>query len=141
MRTMAINILAILILLIASPVWSGSYQYLTPSDVKQKITDQKPLFLVDIQIEEEFSRHHLIGALNTYAYPVKSDADRKKLNSILSQVLPSVDPVVIVCPRGGGGAKRAYDYLLSQGVANERLFILEKGQGGWPYPELLEKTM
>jgi thiosulfate/3-mercaptopyruvate sulfurtransferase len=49
--------------------------------------------------------------------------------------------VVIVCPRGGGGAKRAYDHLAGQGVTGGRLFILEQGQQGWPYPELLEQTM
>lgn len=141
MRTLSTNIMIILFLLITIPAWAGSYQYLSPADVKQKITDQAPMLLVDIQVEAEFNKHHLVGALESNAYPVKSDADRQKLNSVMAQVLPSVDPVVIVCPRGGGGAKRAYDYLLSQGVATERLFILEKGQDGWPYPDLLEKTM
>jgi len=141
MRTLAINVLTIFILLVSVPVWGGSYQYLTSADIKQKITDQVPMILVDIQVEEEFAKHHLVGALDTYAYPVKSDADREKLKSVMTQVLPSIDPVVIVCPRGGGGAKRAYDYMLGQGVAGDRLFILEKGQQSWPYPELLEKTM
>lgn len=141
MRNMTMRIMAVVLVLIAVPVWAGSYQYITPVDVKQKIAEKAPMHLVDIQVEDEFSSHHIIGALDTYAYPVKSDADRTKLNSIMAQVLPSADPVIIICPRGGGGAKRTYDYLLSRGVATERLFILEKGQGGWPYPELLEKTM
>jgi thiosulfate/3-mercaptopyruvate sulfurtransferase len=59
----------------------------------------------------------------------------------MTQLLSNPDPVVIICPRGAGGAKRAYDHLARQGVADERLFILEQGQQGWPYPELLEKTM
>ena len=42
----------------------------------------------------------------------------------------------IVCPRGAGGAKRAYDYMEEKGIPKARLSILEKGQGGWPYKEL-----
>ena len=141
MRNMTMSIMAVLFVLVAVPVWAGSYQYLTPADVKQKIVDQAPMLLVDIQVEDEFASHHIVGALDTYAYPVKSDADRAKLNGVLQQALSNTDPVVIVCPRGAGGAKRAYDHLASQGVAGERLFILEKGQQGWSYPELLEKAM
>lgn len=141
MRTLKITILSILVLMIAVPVWAGSYQYLSPAALKQKIVDNSPIILVDIQVEEEFSKHHLVGAIDTYAYPVKSAADRQKLDAALNQLLAASDPVVIVCPRGGGGAKRAYDYMADRGVASERLFILEKGQSGWPYPELLEKTM
>ena len=141
MRKMTIGFVATLFVMIAASAWAGSYQYITPDELKQKIADQAPMSLVDIQVEEEFSSHHIVGAIDTYAYPVKSDADLTKLNSVMSLVQSNSDPVVIVCPRGGGGAKRAYDHLASQGVADERLFILEKGQQGWPYPELLEKTM
>lgn len=141
MRRMTASVLMILLVLVAVPVFAGSYQYITPADVKQKIADQAPMFLVDIQVADEFSKHHLSGAIDTYAYPVKSDADRQKLDTAVTTVQATADPVVIVCPRGGGGAKRAYDYMAKQGVAGDRLFILEKGQQGWPYPELLEQTM
>jgi len=45
----------------------------------------------------------------------------------------------VVCPRGGGGAKRAYDHLLASGISDERVYILTDGQAKWPYPELLDK--
>jgi hypothetical protein len=45
----------------------------------------------------------------------------------------STDDVVIVCPRGGGGAKRTFDYYNAHGVEKERLLILEKGMDKWPY--------
>ena len=45
---------------------------------------------------------------------------------------------MIVCPRGAGGAKRTYDHLLQQGIAAERLLILEKGQEGWACAPLTE---
>ena len=47
--------------------------------------------------------------------------------------------MVIVCPRGAGGAERTYDYLKSQGVAEKRMMILEGGQQDWPYKALLAK--
>jgi len=44
---------------------------------------------------------------------------------------------VIVCPAGGGGARNTYDFLKSQGVPESRMRILEKGQKGWPYAEMV----
>lgn len=123
--------------LIAGPAWSGSYQYLSAAEIKANLSQQVPMYLVDIQVEEEFNQHHLTGAIATYAYPVKSDNDRAKLDATLSTLKNSNAAVVIVCPRGGGGAKRAYEQLQTRGIASERLYILEKGQQGWPHPELL----
>lgn len=127
----------ILSLFIVSSAVAKSYQYITPAQTKDNLEQQVAMQLVDIQVAEEFCQHHLPGALPTYAYPVKSDADRAKLAAVLPQLKSSTALVVVVCPRGGGGAKRAYDYLQSEGIADERLFILEKGQQGWPYPEQL----
>ncbi len=133
------SLLIIGLLLMATTAMAASYQYLSPDDTKKRLVHQQPMTLVDIQVEDEFNQHHLPGALATYAYPVKSVADRAKLETVLPQ-LQGDEPVVIVCPRGGGGAKRAYDYLLEKGVAGKRLFILEKGQQGWPYPEQLAEN-
>lgn len=126
-------VLAVAALLASTPALAGSYQYIKAADLKQKIeTDQRSL-LVDIQVEDEYTEHHIPGAVATYAYPVKSDADKAKLREILAQAKNSDEPVIIVCPRGGGGAKRTYDHLKEQGVAESRLLILEGGQSEWPY--------
>jgi hypothetical protein len=45
------------------------------------------------------------------------------------------EAVVVVCPRGKGGAKRAYDYLGKQGVPEAKLYILTGGMAKWPHPE------
>ncbi|MDO9079604.1 MAG: rhodanese-like domain-containing protein, partial [Desulfuromonadales bacterium] len=97
-----------------------------------------PTPLVDTHVEEEFARHHLTGATATFAYPVKSESDKAKLEVTLSKLKSDSVPVVVVCPRGAGGATRTYDYLLSQGIAAERLLILEKGQEGWACAALTE---
>lgn len=117
-----------------------SYTYLNAEALKARIEGKEALVLLDIQVEQEFGQHHIPGAVATYAYPVKSEAERGRLDTLLPQLQANGDPIVIVCPRGEGGAKRTYDHLLGKGIAPERLVILEKGQQGWPYPELTEKS-
>lgn len=114
------------------------YNYISAADLEARLTANQTTNVVDIQVEEEFSQHHIKGAVPTHAYPVKSDTDRAKLDAAIEQIKTNSDPVVIVCPRGEGGAKRTYDYLLQQGVAAERLLILEKGQSGWTCAALTE---
>lgn len=128
-------------ILIAVPALAGSYQYIDAENLKQKLTTGAAVHMVDIQIKQEFNQHHIQGALPTYAYPVKSPNDRSKLDAVIGPLRDSLADVVVICPRGGGGAKRAYDYLQQQGISANRLFILEKGQASWPYPELLEKKI
>lgn len=114
------------------------YQYISAVALQERLTAGQPTHLVDIQVEEEYARHHIKGAMPTYAYPVKSATDTAKLDGIVEQLRATNDPVVIVCPRGGGGATRTYDYLLARGIAAERLLILEKGQEGWTCAPLTE---
>lgn len=117
---------------------NGKYNYINATALEARLTANIPTNIVDIQIEEEFSQHHIKGATPTYAYPVKSDTDRAKLETIIEGIKGNNDPVVIVCPRGAGGAKRTYDYLLEEGISPERLLILEKGQEGWTCAPLTE---
>ena len=44
--------------------------------------------------------------------------------------------VVIVCPRGAGGADRTYDFFLEKGLKKEQLFTLKNGQEGWPREQI-----
>lgn len=131
-------LLAILLIPSISFAGKGKYNYISAADLEARLTANMPTNIVDIQVEEEFSQHHIKGATPTYAYPVKNDADRTKLDMTIDQIMGNNDPVVIVCPRGGGGAKRTYDYLLEKGISAERLLILEKGQEGWACAPLTE---
>ena len=114
------------------------YHYITAQALQERLTAGQPTNLVDIQVEEEFAKQHIKGAVPTYAYPVKSADDTAKLDAVVGKLKANNDPVVIVCPRGAGGATRTYDYLLTQGIAAERLLILEKGQEGWACAPLTE---
>ena len=132
--------LLLAILLNPSFSWAGDgkYNYISATDLEARLTTNQPTNIVDIQVEEEFAQHHIKGAIPTYAYPVKSDADRAKIDATIEQLKTNDDPVVVVCPRGAGGATRTYDYLLQQGISSERLVILENGQGGWSCAPLTE---
>ena len=94
-----------------------------------------------IRDRADFAQHHLPGALPTYAYPAKSEAERSKLLPTVRQILAGKDDVVIVCPAGGGGARNTYEFLKSQGVPESRMRILEKGQKGWPYAEMVTRDV
>ena len=120
-------------LTLAASALAGDYQYISAADLKGNIAQEDSGLIVDIQVEDEFTAHHIEGAVATYAYPVKSGEDKAKLAAVVEQAKQSEEQVVIVCPRGGGGAKRTYDYLKDEGIAESRLYILEGGQAKWPY--------
>nr|WP_320192401.1 rhodanese-like domain-containing protein [uncultured Desulfobacter sp.] len=130
--------LTLVIVMMAVPAFAFGYNYVSPDKVKSWIETGHPINIVDIQVTEEFKAHHLPGAIPTYSYPVKSDSDKAKLDNAVGEAKKNNDPVVIVCPRGKGGAKRCYDYLKENGVAEDRLLILEKGQLGWPHQEMVK---
>lgn len=112
------------------------YNYVKPEEFKLWLESGKEVVIVDIQVPEGFAKSHFQGAIETNAYPVKSDEEQARLDQTLEKINATAVEVVIVCPRGGGGAKNTYDYLKSKGVAEARLFILEKGMEGWPHPEM-----
>ncbi|MGV1099480.1 rhodanese-like domain-containing protein [Thiovibrio sp. JS02] len=114
------------------------FNYLEPEQFKQWLEAKKPMVIVDIQIEKEFAAHHFPGSIETNAYPVETEAERKRLDAAVDACKKSGDAVVVVCPRGGGGAKRCYSYLKSQGVPEEKLFILKGGVEKWPHPDKLQ---
>ncbi|MGG7163344.1 rhodanese-like domain-containing protein [Clostridium ihumii] len=115
------------------------FKYYTADELKEAIEKKADLLILDIQVEDEYKAHHIKGAIPTYAYPVKTDEEKAKLDSSLEKINSSKAPVVIVCPGGAGGAERTYEYLKGKNVDESRLFILEKGQKAWPHEDLLEK--
>jgi len=115
------------------------FKYYTADQLKQAIENKTPLKIVDIQVEDEYKAHHVQGVIPTYAYPVKTDEDKAKLAKIVPELKDSQDPIIVICPKGGGGAKNTIQYLADQGISESRLFILEKGQAGWPYADFLAK--
>jgi thiosulfate/3-mercaptopyruvate sulfurtransferase len=124
---------------VTQAVDAESFNYISAMDLKQQLESPNKPMLVDIQVKTEFEEHHLPGAISTYAFPAKSDAERAKLTPVVAKILASKEDVVIMCPGGGQASKNAYAYLKEQGVPESRIRILEKGQNGWPYSDLVRK--
>ncbi|MBV5278052.1 MAG: rhodanese-like domain-containing protein [Campylobacteraceae bacterium] len=108
------------------------YNYITADETAKLMReDASKLFLVDIQEKADFTEEHLKGAISTYAYPVKTEEEKARLGALLADIKPH-QKVIIICPRGGGGADRAYDFYLDKGVKKENLLTLKGGQFEWP---------
>lgn len=116
-----------------------NFNYVKAEDFKQWLDSGKAMVLVDIQVKEEFPLHHFKNSIETNAFPVETEEQRKMLDPAVTAAKAAGTDVVVVCPRGGGGAKRCYTYLKDQGIAEEKLFILEGGVEKWPSKEMLEK--
>lgn len=112
--------------------------YISPDELNQMIQQQKDVVIVDIQPANEFERHYLKGSIETNAFPAKNPDETQRLDKTLLLINASTAPVVIVCPRGGSGAKNSYEYLQAQGVAEDRLLILKGGIAGWPHQDMLQ---
>jgi rhodanese-related sulfurtransferase len=112
---------------------------LKPDVFKQWLESKKPMIIVDIQPAKDFEQHHFEGSVETNAYPVKTEEEKARLNKALEKAKASKDDIVIICPRGKGGAMNTYEYLKSKGIDEKRLYILEGGIAGWPYKEMFKK--
>ncbi len=118
-----------------------TYNYIdSTSLLKQLNTDKSAVLLVDIQKKNDYLMHHFSHSVKTAAYPVKSEKDKKRLEPVIGQLQQNNSRIIIVGPRGKSAAKRAFRYLTAQGIAPERIAILEQGIRGWPKPELLLDT-
>ncbi len=141
MKTMKIlTFLVVISLMAVAAAVASDYNYVSPEKVKTWIETQAPVTIVDIQVKEEFEAHHLPGSLATYSYPVKSDLEKAKIDGAVTASIDTGGPVVVVCPRGAGGAQRCYDYMKSRNISEDRLMILKGGIAGWPYKELMESA-
>ncbi|MFZ5764211.1 MAG: rhodanese-like domain-containing protein [Thermodesulfobacteriota bacterium] len=129
--------LAAFLLLTTASALAGSYNFITPEEFKARLEKNTPLLIVDIQVAEEFATHHFEGSIETNAFPVETEEQRRMIDPAVVAYKEKGHDVVVVCPRGGGGAKRCYDYLKEQGVPENQLTILKGGIAKWPYKEML----
>jgi Rhodanese-related sulfurtransferase len=131
-----ILLLMLLLLCCSATAMAGGYNYVQPDQFKQWLENGKDMAIVDIQVPAEFRKQHFKGSLETNAYPVKAAEDKDKLDKVLPKLSATQNDIVVVCPRGGGGAKNTSDYLKEKGISEKRIFILKEGMQGWPFKEL-----
>jgi rhodanese-related sulfurtransferase len=131
-----IGLVMLLIVAMATTATASSYNYVNPAQFKQWLESGKKMQTVDIQLPAEFQKHHFKDAIQTNAFPVKTAEEKQKLEKIVPSLAAGGEDIVVVCPRGGGGAKNTYDYLKERGIDEKRMYILKDGMQGWPYQEL-----
>ena len=137
-RTMVTFCLALVVLFLI-PHAALAKNYVKPDIFKQWLTSNRSIVIVDIQPAKEFGNHHFKGSIETNSFPSKSDEEKRQLDNVIPKIRASKGEVVIICPKGKGGAVNTYEYLQSKGVPESRLFILEDGIDGWPYPGMFVK--
>ncbi len=133
------KILLAIVTLLVTVSTAMAANYIEPLELKQAFEKKTAMILVDIQPAKDFAQQHLPGSVETNAFPVKTADEKHRLDKVLVTIKASTAPVIIICPRGKSGAKNSYEYLLSQGVAESRLQILDDGIAGWPYKELFKQ--
>jgi len=124
------------VLLAVAMAWADgpvNYNFITAQALHNRIQEKSSPIIVDICPAEQFAQGHIEGSIETNAYPVKTKAEKARLAEVLPSIKASTEQIVIVCPRGAGGAKRTYDFYKASGVDAGRLLILEKGRNGWPF--------
>lgn len=121
------------VLTFVSSVFSADYRYLSKEDLLDWLSQNKNMKIVDIQPKDEFVKKHIDSAMPTYAFPVKKEEEKKMVEAVLPELKSNDLPIVVVCPRGGGGARNTYDLLKSKGIDENRLYILTGGMSTWDY--------
>lgn len=124
-----------LTLTLTSFVSAKDYNYISPQEFKARLdagdVESGKLMVFSSQTQEEFASGYLPVAIQTFARPLESEADYRKLDIILDRAKATNEDIVVICPRGKSGATRPYDYLQKNGIDPSRMFVLTNGQEGY----------
>lgn len=112
------------------------WQVISADDMKAAIDQGDSYQIIDIQPESDFAKGHLPGSVSVPAYPVDTTELEKVVSDAVTDFSAGDDPIYVMCPGGGAGAKRTISIMQEKGIAPERLFIIEKGAKGWPHKDL-----
>lgn len=138
MRKEKIVILASLLLFMLSiPAISFAYNLMTADDLKIRLDTKEPTILLDIQKKNAYKEHHFYGSIRTFAYPAKTEKDLESAVQGVRMYKQTSNDLVIIGPRGGRPSKRTFDFLVTRGIPEEKIFILEGGIKNWPYRKML----
>lgn len=117
------------------------YNYISPAELKSRLDAGEitagTLIMVSSQTEEEWASGYLPDAYPTYSRPLTEDAHFAKLDPFLNIAKDTDADIIIICPRGGSGARRPFDYFAENGISKDRLLLLEGGQEAYnkEFPE------
>lgn len=92
---------------------------ITPAELKQLLSENKNMIVIDVRIKAEYALHHLPFAGNLPIDSIES-----------GNFIPEPGKLIItVCGKGGGRSERAADYLRNS--SNNEVYFLEGGTFGW----------
>ena len=130
-------VLVAVLLSFAATAGAAELNFMDAARFKGLCSNKAPMVLADIQKPLDFRKHHFFAAVETDAYPVKTGADKAKLEVIRQMFQKTGNDVIVIGPRGGPASKRAAKYLIEQGIPADKVFILEGGIKKWPDQEML----
>lgn len=111
-------------------------QFVSPETFRQWLAQDKAV-VVDVHTYDGYLRGHFPGSIPTHAYPVVTPDQKKRVEAIIPAIKRSSKPVVLVCFGGITGAPNARLHLVSKGIPNKRLFILQGGSMGFPWKGMM----
>lgn len=119
-------------LTLASVAVANDYNYISPQELKVRLDageiEQGKMIMISSQTNEEYASGHLAEAIPTYARPLKSEADYRKLDAVMEQIQTADTDIILICPRGKSGATLPFDYFKEKGIDTSRMLILNGGQ-------------
>ncbi|MFC4772863.1 rhodanese-like domain-containing protein [Enterococcus hermanniensis] len=113
------------------------WQMISPEKMKEVLENDNPsdYQIIDIQPKSDYAKGHLPHSISVPAYPVDTEELERLVVDSADQFKDSDNPIYVVCPGGGGGAKRTISLLIDEGIDKSRLFIIENGAKKWPYKD------
>ena len=127
----------LLLFMFCLPSIALAYNMMNADELKVRIDTKQPTILLDIQKKNAYKEHHFYGSIRTFAYPAKTDMQLESAVQGVRMFKQTGNDVVIIGPRGGRAAKRTFDFLVTRGVPENKVFILDGGIRKWPYKKML----
>lgn len=127
-----ILLLSVLVIGCGSSEDEEAYNYISTEELVERLDngdiENGEMIMVSSQNEEEYESGYMEDAIQTFSRPLETDEDFAKLDDALAEIESGDMDVIIICPRGGSGATRPFDYFVENGVDSDRLLILSGGQ-------------
>lgn len=132
-----LTLASLLLFMFCLPTVALAYNMMKADDLKVRIETKQPTILLDIQKKNAYKEHHFYGSIRTFAYPAKTDMQLESAVQGVRMHKQTGNDVVIIGPRGGRASKRTFDFLVTRGIPEDKIFILEGGIKKWPYKKML----
>ena len=123
--------------MLSIPGLALAYNMMDAGDLKVRLDTKQPTILLDIQKKNAYKEHHFYGSIRTYAYPAKTDSDLESAVQGVRMHEQNGNDIIIIGPRGGRASKRTAEFLITRGIPEGKIFILQGGIKKWPYKKML----